>query len=390
MALSEKAALPSFLPRAALAELIAILQADGYTVMGPKQTGAAIMLGAITSVDELAHGWRDEQEGGKYRLLPGDPDLTFEYVVGMNSIRSFLFPAQQRLYACHVDRDRFVLDAGPAQIPKLAFVGIRPCDLAALKIQDRVFGLADARTPRCTAEDSYAEARRQALFVVVNCTRPARTCFCASMGTGPAAHEGYDLCLTELRAGFVIEAGSDMGQKLLARLPLREPSSAELELAELKLHNARDHMGRRLEVAGLKQVLDETLEHPHWDDVAKRCLSCGNCTMVCPTCFCTTVYDTTDLETGGITRTRQWESCHSHQFSYTTAGPVRSTVRGRYRHWLRHKLCTWWDQFGCSGCVGCGRCITWCPVGIDLTAETARLRQSGEAVQETAGAEVRV
>ena len=369
---------PVFLPRATLAELVAVLRADGYSVIGPRKSGATMMLGSVESVDDLAHGWRDEQDGGTYRLVPGDPDLTFEPVVGMNSTRSFLFPADQPLFRCHVQGDRFVLDAGPPQVPRLAFLGIRPCDLAALAIQDRVFGAANDRGAPCAAEQSYVEARRQALLIVVNCTRPARTCFCASMGTGPAAADGYDLCLTELRAGYVMRAGSEAGLTLLRRLPVREPSSAELELAEIKLHNAAEHMGRHLQVEGLKEALDQAIDHPQWDEVAKRCLSCGNCTMVCPTCFCSTVLDTNALDSACTTRTRHWESCHSHQFSYTTAGPVRSTVRGRYRHWLRHKLCTWFDQFGCSGCVGCGRCITWCPVGIDLTAEAAKLRQGGD------------
>ncbi|MGA2496844.1 MAG: 4Fe-4S dicluster domain-containing protein [Tepidisphaeraceae bacterium] len=383
MALSQTDSVPRFLPRAALAELVALLRSRGYTVIGPKLTGLTVMLGPVESAEELAHGIRDEQDGGTYRLVPGSPDLGFEYVVGMNSARGFLFPPTQRLYQCHVEGQAFILDAGPPQAPKLAFLGIRPCDLAAMHTQDRVFGLQDSTTMRCTAEDLYAEARKEALLIVVNCTKPAKTCFCTSMGTGPAATAGFDLCLTELRAGFVITAGSDAGRELLKQLPVRDPTSAELELAELKLHNAADHMGRRLDTKGLKEILDQAIENPQWDDVAKRCLSCGNCTMVCPTCFCSTVMDSNDIENGRATRSRLWESCHTHQFTYTTAGPVRNTTRGRYRHWLRHKLCTWFDQFGVSGCVGCGRCITWCPVGIDITAEAARIRQTSEqAAQE--------
>jgi sulfhydrogenase subunit beta (sulfur reductase) len=182
--------------------------------------------------------------------------------------------------------------------------------------------------------------------------------------------------MTELRSGFIVEAGSETGMSLLNGLPLRDPSSAELELVDLKMELARKRMGRMLDTRDIVELLDRNIEHVRWDEVAARCLSCGNCTMVCPTCFCSTLTDSSDLALKKATRTRRWESCFTHQFSYTTMCPHRHTIRGRYRHWMRHKLGTWWKQFGTSGCVGCGRCITWCPVGIDLTEETAEIRGS--------------
>ncbi len=369
---------PLFLPRTALSDLVGALISRGYTVIAPTVGDGTISYRPITSVEQMAHGLRDKQDAGYYRLLPGDPDLTFEQAAGFDAPKRYLFPPSQRLYQFHVEKAQFVLDAGPPQVPKLAFMGVRPCDLAAIRIQDRVFGSDDPQTMRCESENYYSEARRQAFLIAVNCTNPGGTCFCTSMGTGPEATGAFDLALTELRGGFLITSGSPEGAEIVAGLPTREPSLAELELAELKLRGAREHMGRKLDTLNLKQILDDSLEHPEFEDVAKRCLSCGNCTLVCPTCFCSTVSDSTDLgnpNTGGMaTRTRQWESCYTHQFTYTTAGPVRNTIRGRYRHWLRHKLCTWFDQFGESGCVGCGRCITWCPVGIDLTVEAARIR----------------
>jgi formate hydrogenlyase subunit 6/NADH:ubiquinone oxidoreductase subunit I len=259
-------------------------------------------------------------------------------------------------------------------------LGIRPCDLAALQICDDIF----CHTNRCESDVYYTSVRRQMMIVVVNCTRPGGTCFCASMGTGPAARNGFDLAMTELRAGFVVRIGSARGARIAATLDVREPSTAELELADVRLEQARDHMGRRLDPQQARDVLGANLDHPQWDDLAKRCLACGNCTMVCPTCFCSGVMDSNDLTGGGVTRTRTWDSCFMHQFSYTTAGPVRSSIRARYRHWLRHKLSTWWDQFGCSGCVGCGRCITWCPARIDLTQEVAAIAGSGSSVPTTA------
>ncbi len=366
-----------FLPREALDDLIQLLRQQGYTVLGPIVRHHAISLQPIDSANQLPQGIKDRQDGGHYRLVPGDPELRFEYVIGPDGPKTYLFPAKLPLFQFHSENGRFVLDAGLPEVPKYAMLGVRPCELAAVRVQDRVFGVDDPRTFRCESETWYRQSRRQAFFIAVNCTSPSGTCFCASWGTGPEATEGFDLALTELRSGFVVAIGSERGRELVAQLPLRTPTAAELELAELKLQRARERMGRHLDTAGVKDLLDANLEHPEWDDVALRCLSCGNCTMVCPTCFCCTVTDSTYLDEAHVTRTRYWESCFTHQFTHTTTGPERNTIRGRYRHWLRHKLGTWWDQFGTSGCIGCGRCITWCPVGIDLTEEIARLRVGG-------------
>jgi ferredoxin len=377
-----------FLPRSSFGDLVHALRRKGYTVIAPSRLDGVVTLQPIEGATEIASGLRDQQKPGSYRLVEGDKDLCFEYVVGPDSPKRFLFPSRHRLFQFHVEAGTFMLDAGPPQVPKLAFVGIRPCEIAAIKVQDRAFGVDESGAPRCVSEPFYAETRRLALFVAVNCTRPGGNCFCLSMGTGPQATEGHDLALTELRGGFVLAVGSARGAELARELPVREATSTEVELAEFKLDAAREHMGRRLQVDGLARALDEAVESPLWNDVARRCLSCGNCTLVCPTCFCSTVTESTTFLDDKIDRRREWESCFTHQFSYTTAGPVRNTIRGRYRHWVRHKLCTWWDQFGLSGCVGCGRCITWCPSGIDITEEAARICQAGTSTEAPVAKEV--
>jgi sulfhydrogenase subunit beta (sulfur reductase) len=373
-----------YLEKPGLESLIKELCTQGYCVVAPTRREGTILMRPVRSVAEMAHGVRDQQDGGHYRVQDGDPDLYFEFVVGPDGPKRYLFPAEQRLFALHIEGNEFVLDAGPLQPPKLAFVGIRPCELAAIEVQDHVFGADDPAPIRCEAEAGYRQAREVALTIVVNCTHPGGTCFCHSMGTGPQAQAGFDLALTELRGGFVIQIGTPRGGELARRLPIREASAAELELAEVRLEQARGHMGRQMETRGLAELLTVAVEHTHWDEVAKRCLGCGNCTMVCPTCFCSSMADGSGLADGSASRTRTWDSCFTLQFSYTTAGPVRNTIRARYRHWLRHKLCTWWEQFGTSGCVGCGRCITWCPAGIDLTREIAAIRGQAPALSAPA------
>ncbi len=200
-----------FLPRAGLADLVKLLVKQGYTVIAPVQKDGTIGLGPVESVEDIAHGVVDRTDRGMYRLEEGDPELTFEYGVGPQGLKRYLFPPTQRMYQLHVEGEEFVLDAGPPQAPKLAFLGARPCDLAAMKIYDRVFGAGDPATMRGEAESYYTEARRGVMVIVVNCTRAGGNCFCVSMGSGPQAESGFDLALTELRAGFVVAAGSARG-----------------------------------------------------------------------------------------------------------------------------------------------------------------------------------
>ena len=370
-----------FLTKEGLTDLFEALRRRSWTIIAPQIRKGAVCLAEATEARQLPRGVRDEQDGGHYRLEESEEDLYFEHVVGPDSAKRFLFPPHQNLFSFLVEGEAFVVDEARSRsrAPKIALVGIRSCDLAAIRIQDRVFGF-DTEPPatECQLDRYYCQAREQMFSVVVNCTRPGGTCFCDSMGTGPECSEGFDLALTELGSGFLVRPGSQAGSSVTEELEVRDPSAAELELAELKLELAREHMGRKMSTKGVVELLDRAIEHHRWEEVAGRCLSCGNCTMVCPTCFCSTVIDTNELGSESILRSMHWESCYSHRFSYMTTGPHRSTIRGRYRHWLRHKLGTWWEQFGTSGCVGCGRCITWCPVGIDLTEEIAALRSGRE------------
>jgi ferredoxin len=225
-------------------------------------------------------------------------------------------------------------------------------------------------------------------IVAVNCHEPGGTCFCVSMGTGPAAQEGYDLVLSEILDGghrLLAEAGTPRGAEVLAEVADRvgvagrRPEPADRAAGRAAVDGAAARMGRALDTTDLPALLAGNLEHPRWDEVADRCLTCGNCTMVCPTCFCTSVEDVTDLTGAQAERWRSWESCFSLEHSYVHGGNVRNSPRSRYRQWLTHKFGTWHDQFGTSGCVGCGRCITWCPVAIDVTEELAAIRVSPEA-----------
>jgi sulfhydrogenase subunit beta (sulfur reductase) len=228
----------------------------------------------------------------------------------------------------------------------------------------------------------YAARRARLFIVAVNCTEPGETCFCASMGTGPGAEGGYDLALTELpqKDGhrFLIRAGSAPGVAVLGKLRGEQADDATVQTARSALEAAAARMGRQMPAGDLRELMADSRQAAHWDEVAARCLTCGNCTMACPTCFCTAVEDTTDLTGDHAERWERWDSCFDLDFSYLHGGSIRRSASSRYRQWLTHKLGTWHDQFGSSGCVGCGRCIVWCPAGIDLTEEVRALQAERE------------
>jgi ferredoxin len=348
--------------------LITALSGRGYQVLGPTVRDGAIVYDEVARLDDLPRGWTDRQEAGRYRLEKRGDEALFGYAVGPQSWKRFLHPPIERLWQVRKDGTA----AGEeAPVPKFAFLGVRACELAAIAIQDKVF-LGGAYR-----DTAYHRRRSDNFIIALNCGEAGGTCFCVSMKTGPKAQSGFDLALTELigdRHEFLVESGSDLGSEILAELSSRPALLADLEAAEAVVANTAAHMGRSLETGGLKELLQTNLEHSRWDEVAERCLSCANCTMVCPTCFCTSVEDHTDLSGEVAERERKWDSCFTLDFSYVHGGSVRKQTRSRYRQWMTHKLANWIDQFGTSGCVGCGRCVTWCPVGIDITEEAAAIR----------------
>ena len=352
----------------ALEDLIAALRARGYTVVGPSVRSRSIEYEEIESAAELPAGWTDVQEAGSYRLAERADGALFGHTGGHSSAKRYLFPPTLTVWK----GGRRVPAAPAAEAPRYAFVGLRACDIHAIAIQDRVF-IGDRYV-----EPDYAARRAEAFIVAVNCGEAGNTCFCTSMGTGPRAADGFDLALTELLDGgphrFLVEVGSERGGELLAELAHRPAGEADERAAAAASANAEATMGRALDTDGIKELLYANAEHPRWDDAASRCLSCGNCTLVCPTCFCSTVEDVTDLAGQETERVRQWDSCFTLDHSYIHGGSVHGSGRSRYRQWMTHKLASWIDQFGSSGCVGCGRCIAWCPVAIDITEEATAIR----------------
>jgi ferredoxin len=359
----------------ALDDLIGALRRRGFRVLGPTVRDGAIVYDELEGASELPVGMTDHQEPGSYRLEQRDDAARFGYAVGPHSWKRELFPPRVTLWRARAENGgRTITEESPDEAP-LAFIGVRSCEIEAIAVQDRVF-LGGKFVDR-----DYAARRDGAFLVAVNCGTPSGNCFCASMDAGPRVRGEYDLALTEILAGahrFFVEVGSERGAEVLAELPSRPATPDDVAVAMAVTDDAAARMTKAMPSVDLHALLAGSLEHPRWDDVATRCLSCTNCTLVCPTCFCSSVEDTSDLTGAETARTRVWDSCFSLDYSYIHGGSIRSSSRSRYRQWLTHKLGTWFDQFGMSGCVGCGRCITWCPVGIDITEEVAALSEQEE------------
>ena len=360
-----------------LETLILALLRRGYEVIGPTERDAAIVYDRIRSAEQLPIGRTDEQEPGHYRLTSRKDQAFFGFGLGPQSWKKYLHPANVKL--CSAQRlgktFRILNNEEHSQAP-FAFLGVRACELAAIAVQDRVLLKDKFRDP------IYERASTARFIIAVQCTRAAATCFCASMGTGPRVAGGYDLVLTELFGAkghrFLVESGSDRGAEVLAELEVSPGSGEDMQQMESGVREAAKQQTRRIDTNGIKELLYQSFEHPRWDNVAHRCLACANCTMVCPTCFCTTVEDTSDVAGDQAERWRRWDSCFTLSFSYIHGGSIRTSAKARYRQWMTHKLASWIDQFGTSGCVGCGRCITWCPAGIDITEEASAIREGGQ------------
>lgn len=356
-----------------LAALLSALVGDGYEVLGPTVRDGAVVHAPITSIADLPRGVSDQQAPGSYRLGTASSGLFFGFASASTSWKPYLYPSSRTLWT---SASADGAPEPPEHEPrKRAFLGVRSCDLHAIAVQDRVL------LSRPQADPEYRSRREHALVIAVTCGSPGGTCFCVSMGTGPRPDSGYDITLTELLDDkghrFLAEAGTPAGEELLAALPSRPSTEADAEGADAVVVASSAAMGRSVDTTDIRDLLYANAENPRWDEVASRCLSCTNCTMVCPTCFCASTTDTVDL-TGAVSRTLEWDSCFHPDHSQLHGGSVRRSTNTRYRQWLTHKFASWIDQFGTSGCVGCGRCLTWCPVGIDVTEELAAIRATSE------------
>ncbi|SMF20380.1 4Fe-4S dicluster domain-containing protein [Alteromonadaceae bacterium Bs31] len=363
-----------FLAPESLQNLLTVLEASGYQVMGPQLSEGAIVYDHINDVADLPRGIETLQKPGSYKLQQTSSTRFFNWANGPAALKPLLYKARQALWSCEqvaqaVNGGFVFKDLVPQAVPT-AVIGVRPCDIAAMLIQDEHF----IQSEYC---DPYYKAERDALFTVaVNCSSCAETCFCASTGDGPSLDDGYDLLMDELDSGFLIRAGSTKGEQVLKKLPVTAASEDLTAMAAEQSAHAAEKQKRYLLDENMHANLFSQLDNRRWHDIAERCLSCGNCTSVCPTCFCHRETEQAELDGQSTRHFREWSSCFNADHSVMHGHSLRDSSELRYRQWMLHKLGSWIYQYGRSGCVGCGRCIAWCPAGIDFPAEANAI--SGE------------
>lgn len=265
----------------------------------------------------------------------------------------------------------------PPAVESRIIVGVHACDLAGILLQDKVF--YSSRYP----DPSYIDRRRNTLIIALNCFRANEYCICTSVGSGPEVKEGYDLALSDLGEEYLVEIGSLKGAELLQKAVSRPASDEDFRKKKKSLEFTRKQIVRHMRTENLPAVMLRHLAHPSWKENAARCVSCGACTMTCPTCFCYTVRDELDIALKGGKRLRQWDSCQLLEFAEVAMGEnFRKDREARMKWRIYHKLCFWWEQFGASGCVGCGRCIKNCVTRIDMTQIVSTIRETEEAQEE--------
>jgi ferredoxin len=349
--------------------ILSRLKEKGYETIGPRVKNDTLIYAPIEQMDDLPRGYITEQDAARFHLKHTGHSRYFDAIPGAQSWKQFLFPPRAELFALRKVNNLWEASTPETKTPSYAFIGVRACELAAIQIQDNIFMRSDFNDP-------IYRARRERVFILsVDCMYPAGTCFCVSMETGPRVKAGFDLNLTELEDVFLLTVGSEIARDLLKGIPFELASAFLLRNADQGLERAASQMGRKLDISNLPDLILNNLDHPHWQEVGARCLSCTNCTQVCPTCFCWDATDEMSLDGKETHRERVWDSCFNPGYSYQAGGNTRPTIRSRYRQWLSHKLGTWKQQNGTLGCVGCGRCITWCPAEIDLTKEIPMLQE---------------
>lgn len=318
---------------------------ERFNIFGPKKKDVTHVFGEIRSRREMDLNYRTT-------ILP--PKKIFH-------------PPTETLF--HFSRKNgFSIKKARRKPRNMLLVGVHACDLNAILRLDRFF-TEDFRDPL------YLDRRKRSAVVALNCTEIGENCFCHSMGAGPECGGGSDLLMTDLGGRYLVEIGTDTGRELLRSLELPKADDRDMKERDRRLAHAKETFKKFIDTEGLADAAARSFEHPVWKELAEIDLSCGSCSLVCPTCYCYDVLDRIDLRLEHGERVRELDSCQLLEHaSVAMGGNFRRERKDRMRQWMLCKLRYTGQEHGFSGCVGCGRCIGACTVHIDIAQVAARIR----------------
>lgn len=301
-----------------------------------------------------------EEDNVLFAPLSQDTEPFFAYLNSRNAPKQVFFPHTEKLMKYTRTPKGMVFSEEESKADKAVLFGVRPCDAQSFALLDMLFDQEKYRDPY------YVAKRNNTTVITLTCVQPPyATCFCTSVDGEPLSGGGADILLTEIDANYLAEFITAKGEKLLKYFGDLKTDEADdsrkMEISE----KAKQAIKSKIPAHEIKPLLDSNFEHPFWATIHSKCLACGTCTYLCPTCHC---FDISDEATGsdGV-RIRSWDSCMFPLFTKETSGHnPRTSQKERWRQRIMHKFKYYVDNFNAIACVGCGRCVRSCPVNLDI------------------------